>query len=251
VVPSGTSRICSLSGACMAWKPGKSDLYTATGSSRPQRAVILITAALATAVAWWILAGAGLAAIEHCFGWAVARANLPRRFLLTAALSIYFVRLCFTQLVFLKRNLSWREAGMVAPWILILYLFFSLAGGTNEAAMDHTFTAVGLFVLGSWMNTHAEYERNTWKRRPENRGKLYTSGLFRYSRHPNYLGDLLSFSGIALLTGRWAAATIPLLMLAGFVFVNIPMLDAHLRDHYADAFDAYAARTARLIPFLY
>jgi protein-S-isoprenylcysteine O-methyltransferase Ste14 len=40
-------------------------------------------------------------------------------------------------------------------------------------------------------------------------------------------------------------------MPAGFVFVNIPVLDAHLHDHYGSAFDEYAQRTRKLIPFVY
>ena len=40
-------------------------------------------------------------------------------------------------------------------------------------------------------------------------------------------------------------------MLAGFVFVNIPVLDSHLHDHYGGAFDDYARRTRKLIPFVY
>jgi protein-S-isoprenylcysteine O-methyltransferase Ste14 len=40
-------------------------------------------------------------------------------------------------------------------------------------------------------------------------------------------------------------------MLAGFTLANIPMLDSHLRHHYGPAFDAYAARTRKLIPFIY
>jgi protein-S-isoprenylcysteine O-methyltransferase Ste14 len=46
-------------------------------------------------------------------------------------------------------------------------------------------------------------------------------------------------------------AVIPLLMLLGFVFVNVPVLDAHLHDHYGAEFDEYARRTRKLIPFLY
>jgi protein-S-isoprenylcysteine O-methyltransferase Ste14 len=44
---------------------------------------------------------------------------------------------------------------------------------------------------------------------------------------------------------------IPSIMLAGFVFANIPMLDSHLHNHYGAAFDEYAARTSKLIPFVY
>lgn len=74
-----------------------------------------------------------------------------------------------------------------------------------------------------------------------------TQGLFRYSRHPNYRADLLSLSGMCLISGAWITAAIPVLMLAGFVFVNIPVLDAHLHDHYGTAFDEYARRTRKLI----
>jgi steroid 5-alpha reductase family enzyme len=90
-----------------------------------------------------------------------------------------------------------------------------------------------------------------WKQQPENRGHLYTAGLFRLCRHPNYLGDLISFSGLALIAGRWVAGVIPAIMLLGFVFVNIPMLDAHLADRYGANFVAYARRTRKLLPYLY
>jgi len=54
-----------------------------------------------------------------------------------------------------------------------------------------------------------------------------------------------------MIAGAWATAIIPVLMLAGFVFVNIPVLDSHLRDHYGSEFDEYARRTSKLIPILY
>ena len=110
----------------------------------------------------------------------------------------------------------------------------------------------GLFVLGSWMNSlSGVHATHVWKRRPENLGCLYTLGLFRYSRHPNYLGDLISFSGLCLAQRTLVTIVIPSIMLAGFVFANIPMLDSHLHNHYGAAFDEYAARTSKLIPFVY
>ena len=171
---------------------------------------------------------------------------------LAVALSVYFFRLLFTQFVFLKRAVSWSEAGMIAPWVPCIYLVLSIAGGTNSARMGAP--GIGgavLFLFGSWMNSYAEYMRHVWKRRPENKGRLYTLGLFRYSRHPNYLGDLISFSGLCLISGRWITTSIPLIMLGGFVFANIPMLDTHLHDHYGPVFDKYAAQTRKLIPFVY
>jgi protein-S-isoprenylcysteine O-methyltransferase Ste14 len=49
----------------------------------------------------------------------------------------------------------------------------------------------------------------------------------------------------------WITAVIPIVMMAGFVFVNIPVLDSHLGDHYGSAFNEYARRTRKLIPFIY
>lgn len=56
---------------------------------------------------------------------------------------------------------------------------------------------------------------------------------------------------MCLFTGAWATAVVPVLMLAGFLFVNNPMLDAHLLGHYGPEFDEYARRTRKLIPFVY
>jgi protein-S-isoprenylcysteine O-methyltransferase Ste14 len=233
-------------------KSSRNDIYAVYGSSVPQRIFLSAVLAICVAGIWWLLFGGGISLIGSCIGRAWVPANDTRRLGVAIALSIYFVRLLFTQFFFLKRAMGWGEAGMIAPWLACIYLAFALAAGTNLALPGVAY-AVGaiLFVLGSWLNSYAEYARSKWKQIPENRGRLYTLGLFRYSRHPNYLGDLISFSGLCMISGCWLTVPIPLLMLAGFVFANIPMLDAHLRDHYGVAFDEYSARTYKLIPFIY
>ncbi len=80
---------------------------------------------------------------------------------------------------------------------------------------------------------------------------LYTEGFFWYSRHPNYLGDVISYSGLCLIAGSWVTVVLPLITCAGFVFVNIPALDAHLHTQCQDSFEEYAGRTKKLIPFIY
>ena len=213
---------------------------------------MMLTAGACTCMAWWVLFGKAIPWAAASTEWGLQVGDRDRRLCLAVALTIYFGRLLFTQFVFLKRAVSWSEAAAVSSWILVIYAVLSFAGGTNAARfMIGGGAGCVLFLLGSWMNSYAEYARQVWKGRPENRGLLYTEGLFRYSRHPNYLGDLISFSGMCLIAGRWWTFAIPLIMLAGFVFVNIPMLDSHLRDHYGGAFDVYAGRTRKLIPFVY
>jgi len=47
---------------------------------------------------------------------------------------------------------------MIVPWVLCIYLLLAMAGGTNPAPFG-VVAGVGavLFVLGSWMNSYAEY----------------------------------------------------------------------------------------------
>lgn len=227
-------------------------IYEVHGPCIAQRITLAAFVAAWVVVAWWLLTGGGIETVGSWFGFAWRARGFTRQVLPGAAFSIYFVRILFTEFVFLKRGVSWSEVFTIALWVLAIYVFLAMVGGRDASG----FGAAGgmgvlLFIVGSWMNSYADYARNEWKQRVENRGRLYTLGLFRYSRHPNYLGDLISFSGLCLMAGAWITAVIPALMLAGFVFANIPVLDAHLRVRYGAEFDAYAERTAKLIPFVY
>ena len=227
-------------------------MYESRGTSIAQRITLAMFSGVWVAMSWWLLFGGGLHAVGGWVGRTWRPGDAVRRACLASGFSVYYVRILFTEFVFLKRGVGWSEVFTIVPWILCIYSLLSVTGGTNSS---HPGVAVGfgvvLFLIGSWANSYAEYARHVWKARPENHGRLYTEGLFRYTRHPNYFGDLLSFSGLCLISGVWITALIPLIMLAGFVFVNVPMLDAHLRDHYGAEFDEYARRTRKLIPLLY
>jgi len=227
-------------------------MYELKDASMPQRLSLALMVGALVLFSWWLLLGGGLAAWQSRFPWLGQGGDAGRRLALAAGFAIYFVRILFTEFVFLRRGVAWSEVFTIVPWLAFIFALLAVTGGGNAARLGAA-AAVGgvLFAVGSWMNSYAEYARHRWKQRPENAGRLYTEGLFRYSRHPNYLGDMLSFSGLCLIAGHWLTAIVPLLMLAGFVFVNIPILDSHLHDHYGSDFDEYARRTRKLIPYLY
>ncbi len=227
-------------------------MYELRDASQGQRITLAVFVGLWIVLAGWLLLGGGLSLASRWLP-RIGHAGDPvRRMLLFAGFAIYYIRILFTEFVFLRRGVSWNEVWTIVPWLLLIIGFLCLAGGGNSAPLGAAgLIGVVCFIAGSWMNSYAEYARHVWKQRPGNRGQLYTGGLFRYSRHPNYLGDLLLFSGLCLISGAWITVIIPLLMLAGFVFVNIPVLDSHLHDHYGSAFDDYARRTRKLIPFIY
>ncbi len=69
--------------------------------------------------------------------------------------------------------------------------------------------------------------------------------------HINYFGDLVLFTGWVLLAARSVLLFVPVLMLCGLVFLNIPVLDQYLAERYGEALQMYAAYTKKLVPFVY
>ena len=216
------------------------------------RVFMTVIHAAAVATAGWLLLGGGLEALRIHWGADWNLASPTRRGLLFGAALVYFLRVCITGFYLLKRKMGWGEAVLIAVWVAVIDMLFAILGGANPRAIG-VVTAAGvvLYVVGSYLNTGSELQRKEWKERPENAGHLFTRGLFRRAMHINYFGDELLFTGYALLTGRAWALLVPLLMLAGFLFFNIPELDRHLQAHYGAEFEAYAHRTRRFIPFLY
>jgi steroid 5-alpha reductase family enzyme len=172
--------------------------------------------------------------------------------LVLACAIFYFLRLCFGAFYLVTRKLGWGETLGVGLYIVLIHVIFASFRATNSDQPAYlTLAGSALYIFGSYLNTGAELARHLWKHNPENAGHLYTGGLFRYSRHINYFGDELLFSGYALISGSRWALLIPALMAVGFIFFNIPMLDRYLHTKYGHSFDAYALHTKKFIPFLY
>ncbi|WP_138469708.1 isoprenylcysteine carboxylmethyltransferase family protein [Poseidonocella sp. HB161398] len=76
---------------------------------------------------------------------------------------------------------------------------------------------------------------------------LVQSGIFRRSRNPVYLGDLLILAGFCLFWGAWLA--LPLVPLLFWILTDRFVLpeEARLSETFGRAFEAYCARTRRWI----
>lgn len=175
-----------------------------------------------------------------------------RNLLMIGVLTVIALRMALTVLVLLPRPMPPAEALVVGVWLLIIYLIFCLLTLRNhEPPGVWAWIGIALFIEGSFINTFSEVQRMRFKRKPENRGRLYTSGLFSFATHINYTGDIEWAIGAALIAGHWVAGVIPVAMTAMFVLVHIPRLDAHLEAKYGEQFERYRASTARLFPWLY
>ena len=183
-------------------------------------------------------------------GWSM-RGNPARQSVLLACALVYAVRLSVTLLVFLKRRIPWWE-GMIGIVFPLLIFSFLRVGGSNDQPLGWVDgVGIALYLVGSYVGTASELARHLWKRKPENAGRLYTGGLFRRVRHVNYLGDLLLFTGFALITDSTWMLGAPAVMASSFFTIWIPAHEAYLAAKYGRDFAAYAARSKKLVPFIY
>lgn len=227
-------------------------IYGNAGKSTTQRIFIVFVQTAIAAVAVWLLLFGGIAIVGSWFGADWSGGDLGRRSLLVLFVAVTYCRFLATILVLVRRAIGWEEAISVTFGFLLYYVGYALLGGSKSAAVGALdIFAVVLFLGGGTINTLSEVLRHRWRRQPQNSGKLYTGGLFRYSRHVNYFGDVLWVTAWAILSANWWSAIIPVAIFCFFAFYNAPLLDGHLASKYGEAFEAYRRRAKRLVPFLF
>ncbi len=235
---------------------GSGGMDRSHGRSVPQKAVFWgLHFAIILFCAWLVLGGGA----DKLAGWLGLETGLTdplRARILLACAVIYFLRHGLTLFYLLARRVEWGEALGLSAFFALFEIGLILVGGglfrnTPIALSGLDVFAALLFLSGSYVNSVSEIQRKLWKRNPDNKGHCYTGGLFGYSMHINYFGDVVLFTGWCLLTGSLWTLALPLLMLLMFMFVHIPPLDQYLAERYGAEFDAYRARTRRLIPFIW
>jgi steroid 5-alpha reductase family enzyme len=178
--------------------------------------------------------------------------DIMRRIVLLSCSVIYSIRLGVTFLIFLKRRLTWQETITVTIIVCSIIILFLYTGGNQPQPIGNLdIFGVSLFLGGSLINSYSEFQRHKWKQKPENKGLLYAQGLFKYSMHINYFGDIILFTGFSILTHNIFMSVIPLLIIFNFVFFYIPAMDKYLASKYGQAFQEYTKNTKKLIPMVY
>jgi hypothetical protein len=139
-------------------------IYGREGRSIPQRVVLVAAQSLCLVLAGWLLLGDGIPALANWFGGDLAPGDETRRVLLFACCGVVYGRILFTGLYLLKRAIGWEEAFSIPLAFLLYYVGFSLLGGTRQTPVDWLDgVALGLFLIGSFINTYSEILRDLWK----------------------------------------------------------------------------------------
>lgn len=141
---------------------------------------------------------------------------------------------------------------------MIMLVFISLSYlNTNIQIYDgfHFVQIIGLtiWLIGFYFEATADHQLKVFKSKAENKGKLLTSGLHKYTRHPNYFGEATMWWGIWIigLMNPMSLVTIisPITITVLVRFVSgVPLLEKHYKDR--EDYQKYAEYTSIFIPML-
>ncbi len=162
-------------------------------------------------------------------------AHLRRR---TGALVPYVVRTIF-----------WAQGWVM--WVVAIPISVAMVEGQPVNAI--TWVGVGLAAVGLFFETVGDIQLARFRADPDNAGKIMDRGLWSWTRHPNYFGDLcVMFSLWLIACGAWVGVITvfaPILMTYMLITkTGMRMLERRLSRTRGDAYLAYAARTSALIP---
>jgi steroid 5-alpha reductase family enzyme len=134
-------------------------------------------------------------------------------------------------------------------WIISLPLLAAIAAPGNVTVLD--LAGVVLWGVGFVFESVGDAQLARFKSDPANRGRVMDSGLWRYTRHPNYFGDFCVWWGFYLLAlsgGGWWSIVGPILMSLLLLRVSgVALLEKDIRDR-RPAYREYSGRTNAFFP---
>ncbi|HEX7140131.1 MAG TPA: DUF1295 domain-containing protein [Vicinamibacterales bacterium] len=138
----------------------------------------------------------------------------------------------------------------------VLFSTPALVASVNAAPDFTVLELVGaaLWTVGFAGETTADRQLLHFKMDPENRGRVCQTGLWRYSRHPNYFFEITIWIANALFAASspwgWLSLACPLLMLYLLLRVTgIPPTEAQALRSRGDAYRRYQETTSVFVPW--
>jgi len=126
-----------------------------------------------------------------------------------------------------------------------------LAGWPRFPGLRLVWLAVALIALGIALAAAAAmlFRREGTELEPTSTAnrKLVTSGPFRVTRNPMYLGLIIVTIGVAFWVGAWPMFLVPVALFATANWVHVPFEEEKMRRQFGEAFDAYARKVRRWI----
>jgi len=209
---------------------------------------------------YWVLIGAD-------------EANVYRQFIILMLVFIWGIRLTYnwiTRWTGLKdedwryvnfrnrfKRWYWPVSFLGIHFFPTMIVFFALVSVYPAMQSDASlgildFLATGITVFAIYMEWRADRELRNFLHRNDGSPFLRT-GLWKYSRHPNYFGEVLFWIGLFLFSMSsgffyWWIIPGPVLMILLFYFISIPMIDKRMMSRKA-GYREYMSETSSMIPW--
>ena len=269
--------------AAVAWA-GSQGTVTVSGLS-----LFALAGALAFLVQWVVFLPSFLAQTEHYYDLTGSLTYLAltigvlllagsfdvRSILLTVLVSIWALRLGSFLFRRIRRRGVDERFDAIKPsftrflmaWTLQgLWVFLTLAAAI--AAMTSAqpaplgtigFVGMAVWAVGFGIEVVSDRQKQAFRQDPGNSERFITSGLWAWSRHPNYFGEVVLWLGIALISlpalSGWQYVTLISPLFVYFLLTRvsgIPILESRARERWGDDpdFQAYRDKTPVLFPRL-
>jgi len=157
---------------------------------------------------------------------------------------------------FLSFLMTWTLQGLWVSFTLATALVIFTS--QDQAPMD-AFAVIGFFVwvLGFAIEVAADGQKNAFRKDPANKGNFIRSGLWAWSRHPNYFGEILLWIGMAIIAlpvmrgWGWVGLISPVFVYLLITRVSgIPLLEKRADEKWGGQpeYEEYKSRTSILLP---
>ena len=138
----------------------------------------------------------------------------------------------------------------VVGWVVSIPIYFAIVSLAPTTLRIVDYLGILIFMAGLAFEAIGDEQLRRFRAEPRNVKLVLETGLWRYSRHPNYFGEALVWWGLALIgaaTGGVVGLIIPVFITYFLMNVSGPLLERSLLRNRR-AYDSYAASIPAFLP---
>jgi steroid 5-alpha reductase family enzyme len=139
----------------------------------------------------------------------------------------------------------------VIAWVVSLPIYFSIVSLVPASLNLFDYLGVLVFLVGLVFEGVGDEQLRRFRAERENKGQVLDTGLWRYSRHPNYFGEAMVWWGfglIGLAAGGFPGLLGPFILTYLLLYVSgVPLLEASLVTT-KKGYITYVGRTPAFVP---
>ena len=155
----------------------------------------------------------------------------------------------------LRFFMAWTIQGL---WVILTAAaaLAIITGGAREPLGVVGIVGIAVWLIGIVIEIAADSQKSSFKSDPANKDKFINVGLWAWSRHPNYFGEIVLWTGIAIIAvpvlqgWQWATLISPVFVAFLLIKVSgIPLLEAKADERWGgqDDYENYKRKTSELV----